>query len=65
MSLKLVQGQLWKCANGDLLRIVRWERMAIEYKKIENLESGEGSVLQVTKKEFCSLIKGGELLEQK
>ncbi len=64
MSLKLIQGQLWKCTNGDLLRIVRWERMAIEYKKIENLESKEGSVHQVTKKEFCRLIKGGELLEQ-
>lgn len=64
MSLKLVQGQLWKCANGDLVRIVRWERLAIEYKKIEDMESKEGSVHQVTKKEFCRLIKAGELLEQ-
>ena len=62
--MKLGQNQLWKCANGDLLRIVRWERMAIEYKKIEDLEAGEGSIHQVTKKEFCRLIKGGELREK-
>lgn len=60
-GMKLEQGQIWK--QGDVYyRIVVWERLAIEYKVLADVESKEGTRHKVTKKEFCRLIKGGELL---
>lgn len=60
--MKLQQGQLWK-KDGEYFRIVTWERLAIEYKSMTDPESGEGTLHQVTKKEFCRLIKGAELVQ--
>jgi len=60
--MHLEQGQVWKQGN-EYLRIVKWERLAIEYKAMSDLESVEGSFHRVTKKEFCRLIKGAVLLE--
>lgn len=58
--MHLEQGQVWK--KGDsYLRIVTWERMAIEYKEMANLETKEGTLHRVTKKEFCRLLKGAAL----
>ena len=58
--MKLEQGQVWK--KGDsYYRIVVWERLAIEYKSMASPDSKEGSLHQVTKKEFCRLLKGAEL----
>jgi hypothetical protein len=61
MKLKLEQGQIWK--QGDTyLRIVKWSRQAIDYKAFTDLVAREGAVVGVSKKEFCRLIKGGELM---
>ena len=61
--MKLEQGQIWK-QGGDYLRIVKWERMAIDYRITTDPESKEGERHQVTKKEFCRLIKGALLLDK-
>lgn len=60
--MHLEQGQIWKQGN-EYLRIVKWERLAIEYKATTDLESKDGTLRRVTKKEFCRLIKGAVLLE--
>lgn len=60
--MKLQQGQIWK--QGDAyFHIVEWARMSIGYKAMEDPDSTEGTRHYVTKKEFCRLIKGAELLE--
>lgn len=59
--MKLEQGQLWKTEDA-YYRIVKWGRLAIVYKKMTHPNSAEGETHSVTKKEFCRLIKGGELL---
>ena len=58
--MKLEQGQIWK-QGDEFLRIVTWERMAIEYKAAKNPDSKDGPLQRVTKKEFCRLIKGAAL----
>jgi len=59
--MKLQQGQLWK-KDGEFLRIVECERLAVKYKTLENPYAKEGEMHQATKKEFCRLLKGGKLL---
>ena len=59
--MKLAQGQIWK-QGDDYLRIVKWARMSIEYKLMKDPLTKIGTLHQVTKKEFCRLIKGAELL---
>ena len=61
MKLKLQQGQIWK-KDEQLIRIVHLERMSVGYKVIKDLETKEGTHQTATKKEFCRLIKGAELL---
>jgi hypothetical protein len=58
--MKLQQGQAWK-RDADYLRIVKWERLAIEYKRMKDLSSDEGTLHRVTKKEFCRHIRGATL----
>ncbi len=64
--MKLQQGQLWKTPDATL-RLVKLERLAVEYKAIPDadagpgVEPGEGTHHRVTKKEFCRLIKGATL----
>ena len=60
--MKLQQGQIWK-ADGELIRVVHLERLKVGYKKLKNRESGEGTHHEATKKEFCRLLKGAELVE--
>jgi len=60
--IALAQNQLWK-KDGRYLRIVIWERLAIRYKETESPDDAEGTIHDVTKKEFCKLIKGAELIE--
>jgi len=59
--MKLQQGQRWKTAD-QTVRIVKLERLAVEYKTVpeavEGVDAGEGIRQRVTKKEFCRLIKG-------
>lgn len=59
--MKLEQGQIWK-QGEDYLRIVAWERLSIDYKISRDPNSKEGTRHVVSKKEFCRLIKGAELL---
>ena len=59
--MKLQQGQMWKKGN-DYVRIVHWERLAIEYKLMEGTPNRSGKVYRVTKKEFCRMLQGAELL---
>ncbi len=59
--MRLQQGQLWN--TGDTyLRIVRWERLLIEYKAMPSADSTEGTLHQVSKKEFCRLVKHATLI---
>ena len=59
--LKLQQGQVWKLGD-DFLRITRLERLAVEYKATSSPGVKVGKLHQVTKKEFCRLIKTATLL---
>jgi hypothetical protein len=59
--MKLQQGQLWK-KDDDYLRIIHWERLAIEYKLMHGSPDRKGSLHRVSKKEFCRLLKGAELV---
>lgn len=61
--MKLEQGQIWKKGDDDYLRIVGWARLSIEYKRMKNPATKEGTLHKVTKKEFCRLLKGAELLK--
>ena len=55
------QGQIWK--KGDqYLRIVEWARLSIEYKRMQDPLTKEGTLHKVTKKEFCRLLKDAELV---
>ena len=58
--MKLQQGQIWK-QDAELLRIVKLERLSVTYKAMKDPAEGTGTVQQVSKKEFCRLIKGAEL----
>lgn len=60
--IQLEQNQLWK-KGAQYFRIVIWERLAIRYKLTDSAEATEGTLQDVTKKEFCRLIKGAELIE--
>jgi len=60
-NLKLFQGQVWK-REGEYLRIVRLERLAVEYKSSLEPGSKDGTHHQATKKEFCRLLKSATLL---
>lgn len=61
--MKLEQGQIWKKGDDDYLRIVEWARLSIEYKRMKNPATKEGTLHKVTKKEFCRLLKGAELMK--
>jgi hypothetical protein len=60
--MKLCQGQVWK-SGKDYLRIVKLERLAVEYKSMPNLGNKAGSLHQTSKKDFCRLLKGAHLLQ--
>jgi len=62
--MKLQQGQIWKL-NNQYIRIVHLERLAVGYKRMQDLESKQGGHLMVTKKEFCKLIKKAILQDPK
>ncbi len=55
------QNQIWK--QGDqYLCIVELERLSVSYKAMTDLRTKEGKHFQVTKKEFCRLLKGATLV---
>ena len=59
--MKLQQGQVWK-RDEEYIRIVRVERMEVEYKSLLNLVSRDGTHHTTSKKEFCRLVKNASLL---
>jgi hypothetical protein len=59
--MKLGQGQIWK-KDGHYLRIVRCERLEVEYKTHESLVGKDGVKTVTSKKDFCRLLKGATLL---
>ncbi len=60
-SVKLAQNQVWQQGSG-YLRIVHLERLEVQFKSMKNLLAGDGQHHHVSKKEFCRLIKGAQLL---
>ena len=61
-NMKLQQGQIWQKGN-NYYRITEWSRMIIQYKHTHDANLKEGDVVEVSKKEFCRLIKGGTLID--
>jgi hypothetical protein len=61
-TMKLCQGQVWK-QGGEYIRIVRLERLEVEYKSMPNLGNKEGTMHVTSKKDFCRLLKGAHLLQ--
>jgi hypothetical protein len=61
--MKLAQNQIWK-KGDEYLRIVQLERLQVGYKAIRSITSGGGRHHQVSKKEFCRLLKGASLLTE-
>jgi hypothetical protein len=61
-SMKLCQGQVWK-KDKEYIRIVRLERLEVEYKSMPNLGNKEGTKVVTSKKDFCRLLKGAHLLQ--
>lgn len=59
--MRLHQGQVWK-QGEELLRIVRLERLEVEYKSTTHLAPRKGTHHKVTKKAFCRLLKNAALL---
>ncbi len=64
MALKLRQGQVWK-RGDEFIRIVSLERLAVGYKMLKDLKTGEGTHREASKKEFCRLLKSATLVEPK
>ena len=62
-TIKLQQSQVWK--QGEIFfRIVRVERLEVDFKEMSSPKSKKGTHLHVSKKEFCRLIKGATLLTE-
>ncbi|MCF7668096.1 MAG: hypothetical protein K9M60_04870 [Akkermansiaceae bacterium] len=60
--MKLQQNQIW-LKGSEYYRIVQLDRAEVQYKIMTDPLSGRGPHHQVTKKEFCRLVKGAVLLE--
>ncbi|MBC8095095.1 MAG: hypothetical protein H7Y43_04715 [Akkermansiaceae bacterium] len=61
--MKLKQAQVWK--KGEIyFRIVRLERLSVDYKEMLSPNSNKGTHNHVTKKEFCRLIKDAAMLTE-
>jgi hypothetical protein len=60
--MKLCQGQIWK-QGREYIRIVRLERLEVEYKSLTSLAGKEGTRHVTSKKDFCRLLKGAHRLQ--
>ena len=61
ITIKLRQGQIWQ-SGEEFLRIVRLERLEVEYKSTITPTVKKGTHHKVSKKEFCRLLKKATLL---
>ena len=59
--LKLEQNQVWK-RGDEYLRIVELERLRVQYKAFTDPHPAPGKHHEMTKKEFCRLLKDAMLL---
>lgn len=59
--VKLEQNQVWK-QGDEFLRIVELERLRVQYKAFSADATAKGKHHEVTKKEFCRLLKEATLL---
>jgi len=59
--MKLAQAQVWK-KEKEFIRIVRLERLEVEYKSMTSLAGKDGAKHVTSKKDFCRLLKGAHLL---
>lgn len=62
--MTLAEGQIWKKGEKFYL-IAVWERLAIEYQLLDDVDATGATTQRVTKKEFCKLIKGAEMVKQR
>ncbi len=62
--MKLCQGQVWK-KDGQYIRIVRLERLEVEYKSMDSLADKSVAKIVTSKKDFCRLLKGAHQLQPK
>jgi len=60
--MQLKQGQIWK-QGAEYIHIVKWERLAIEYKATDSPDAMDGALQNLSKKEFCRFLKGASLYE--
>ena len=60
--MKLCQGQVWK-QGKEYIRIIRLERLEVEYKSMTSLATGKGTLHHTSKKDFCRLLKQARLLQ--
>ncbi|MBI2928933.1 MAG: hypothetical protein HYY24_24990 [Verrucomicrobia bacterium] len=54
--MRLYQGQVWQ-TPGEFIRIVRLDRLSVAYKTMADLALKTGTHHELTKKEFCRLLK--------
>lgn len=59
--IRLRQAQVWK-QGEEYFRIVRLERLEVEYKSTTTSAAKKGTHHKVSKKEFCRLLKNATLL---
>ncbi len=59
--MKLQQGQVWK-TDAEYIRVVKLERLAVDFKICEASQPQNGTHQRMTKKQFCRLIKSATLL---
>jgi hypothetical protein len=59
--MKLQQGQVWK-TEAEFIRVVKLERLAVDFKVFDGVSPQDGSHQRMTKKQFCRLINGARLL---
>jgi hypothetical protein len=62
--MRLRQNQIW-LKGSEYFRIVQLDRAEVQFKSLTDPLSGRGPHTTVTKKEFCRLLKGAELIEIK
>ena len=61
--MKLQQNQIWN-KGREYYRIVQLGRLEVQYKTMTDPLSGRGPHEQVTKKQFCRLLKGAVLVDR-
>jgi len=63
VPIRLQQNQVWR--KGDrFFRIVHLERLSVDYKEMKDPATKEGVHLHATKKEFCRMLRGAELVTE-